>query len=186
MWRWSEGEALENGKVSSHSAHANGMNELTHKTIHIQQSAYSQAQNSDGTSSFLHRYITLPQCSWSKYGSVLILVWKDDVALRWVWQTGVQWLVKIYHTQMSKYLPSTHSQMKTDPICAMCHFCGTVHDGHSVQTSSLQVYVTLSNHKKCPLSQNVGYEALTNHTVIFTLWHEEVCRHTVTLLTHLP
>jgi len=45
-------------------------------------------------------------------------------------------------------------------ICAMCHFCGTEHDEHSVQTSNLQVSVTLLNHKKCPLSQNVGYEAL--------------------------
>ena len=42
----------------------------------------------------------------------------------------------------------------------MCHFCGTEHDEHSVQTSNLQVSVTLLNHKKCPLSQNVGYEAL--------------------------
>jgi hypothetical protein len=65
------------------------------------------------------------------------------------------------------YHPPTH--ICKHAICVMCHFCSTVHDGHSVQTSSLQVYVSLMNHKKCPLSQNAGYKALSKHTIVFRL-----------------
>jgi hypothetical protein len=32
--------------------------------------------------------------------------------------------------------PATRQWMKTDTICEMWHFCGIVHDGHGVQTSS--------------------------------------------------
>lgn len=65
--------------------------------------------------------------------------------------------------------PHSLTHIRKHAICAMCNFCGVVQDEHSVQTSSLQVYVTLLNHKKRRLSQNVGYEVLSNHTIVCML-----------------